>query len=110
MERHNLSLHLAIALKNHEIRRACTATEHILCAIEILDDLPPEALEVVRDYCDDYNNRRTGAFSDFERGYIALVADHLNATLACASAGCIMGSWAHRATRHKCARRALLGY
>jgi hypothetical protein len=63
MERHSLSLHLAIALKNHEIRRACTAAEHILRAIEILDDLPPEALEVVRDYCDDYNNGRTGALA-----------------------------------------------
>jgi hypothetical protein len=71
-------LHLAIALKNHEIRRACTAIEHILRASDILDDLSPTALEQIRDYCDDYVKGRSGAFSDFKRAYIELVVDHLS--------------------------------
>jgi hypothetical protein len=72
------SQNLANALKNHEIRRACTAIEHILHAAEILDNLPPSALEEIRDYCDDCVKDRTGAFSDFKRAYIKLVADHLS--------------------------------
>ena len=71
-------LHLAIALKNHEIRRACTAVEHILRASDILDNLSPTVLEQIRDYCGDYIKGRTGAFSAFKRAYIELVVDHLS--------------------------------
>jgi hypothetical protein len=74
----NLRRYLAIALKDHEMRRACTAVEHILRAAEILDDLPAAALEQIRDYCDDYIKGSTGAFSDFKRAYIELVVDHLS--------------------------------
>jgi hypothetical protein len=80
MEIENFSLHLAVALKDHEMRRACTAVEHILRAAEILDDLPAAALEQIRDYCDDYVKCRTGASSDFKRAYIELVVCHLNDT------------------------------
>jgi hypothetical protein len=76
----NVRRYLAIALKDHEMRRACTAVEHILCAADILDDLPAAALEQIRDYCDDYIKCRTGAFSDFKRAYIELVVCHLNDT------------------------------
>jgi hypothetical protein len=78
MESENLRLHLAIALKDHEIRRACTAVEHIMRAGDLLDDLSPLALEQIRDYCDDYIKDRTGAFSDFKRAYIELVVEHLS--------------------------------
>jgi hypothetical protein len=74
----NFKQPLATALQNHNIRRACTAVEHIVCAADILDDLPAEALEQIRDYCHDYIKGRTDAFSDFKRAYIKLVADHLN--------------------------------
>jgi hypothetical protein len=73
----NFSVTLAVALKNHEMRRACTAVEHILRAAEILDDLPAAALVQIRDYCDDYIKCSAGAFSDFKRAYIRLVVDHL---------------------------------
>jgi hypothetical protein len=78
MEVENFRLPLAIALKNHDIRRACTAVEHIVRAAEILDELPAAALEQIRDYCDDYIKGRTGPFSDFKRAYIELVVVHLN--------------------------------
>jgi hypothetical protein len=74
----NFALHLSVALKNHEIRRTCTAVEHILRAAEILDGLPPAALEQIRDYCNDYIKGRTNSFSDFKRAYIKLVVDHLS--------------------------------
>lgn len=78
METESLRRHLAVALKNHEIRRACTAVEHIMRAGDLLDDLSPLALEQIRDYCDDYIKGRTGAFSDFKRAYIELVVEHLS--------------------------------
>jgi hypothetical protein len=78
MESRNFRLHLANALKSHEIRRACTAVEHILHAADILDDLPVAALEEIRDYCDDYVKGRVGAYSEFKRAYIGLVVDHLS--------------------------------
>ena len=79
MEAHSLRLHLAIALKEHEIRRACTAVEHILRAADILDDLHPAALEQVRDYCSDYVKGSKGkdTFSEFKRAYINMVVEHL---------------------------------
>jgi hypothetical protein len=78
MESENFKRHLAAALKDHEIRRACMAVEHILRAGDILDDLPPAALEQIRDHCNDYIKGCQGAFSDFKRAYIELVVDHLS--------------------------------
>jgi hypothetical protein len=52
--------------------------EHILRAADILDDLPPSALEAIRDYCSDYTKDRTGKFSDFKRAWIDMVVEHLN--------------------------------
>jgi hypothetical protein len=77
MESENLRLNLAIALKTPEIRRACCAVERILTAVDILDELPPAALEELRDYCTDYNKGRQGVFSEFKHAYISVVADHL---------------------------------
>src|SRR5215470_20015817 len=82
MEAHSLRLHLGIALKEHEIRRACTAVEHILRAADILDGLHPAALEQVWDYCSDYVKGRKGndTFSDFKHAYINMVVEHLDIT------------------------------
>jgi hypothetical protein len=77
MEAHSLRLHLSIALKEHEIRRACTAVEHILRAADILDNLHPAALEQVRDYCNDYTKGRHDTFSEFKHAYINMVIEHL---------------------------------
>ena len=73
METHSLRLYLSTALKEHEIRRACTAVEHILRAADILDDLHPVALEQVRDYCSDYIKGRHDTFSEFKHAYINMV-------------------------------------
>ncbi len=78
MEPQSLKLHLSIALKTPEIRRACMAVERILSVGDMLDDLPPTALEQVRDYCTDYNKGRKGVASEFKHAWIELVADHLN--------------------------------
>src|SRR6266853_702436 len=78
MEPHDLRLHLAIALKEPEIRRACCAVEAIFRAGTILDELSPAVLEQVRDYCTDWNKGRKGSFSEFKHAWIDLVADHLN--------------------------------
>jgi hypothetical protein len=83
MESESFKLHLATALKNHDMRRACTAVEHVLRAADILDELPPAALEAIRDYCDDYIKGRKGLFSDFKRAYIELVVDHLRNMRIC---------------------------
>ena len=73
-----IKAHLPDALRNHDIRRACTAVEHILHAVDILDNLPPIALEQIRDYCTDYNMGRKSAFSEFKHAYINMVCEHLN--------------------------------
>ena len=78
MEPHNLQLHLAIALKEPEIRRACCAVEAIFRAGTILDELSPAVLEQVRDYCTDWNKGRKGSFSEFKHAWIDMVTDHLN--------------------------------
>jgi hypothetical protein len=80
MEAHSLRLYLSTALKEHEIRRACTAVEHILRATDILDDLHPVALEQVRDYCSDYIKGRHDTFSEFKHAYINMVVEHLDIT------------------------------
>jgi hypothetical protein len=70
--------HLPYSLAHQEIRRACTVVEHILRAADILDDLPPEALEAIRDYCSDYVKDRKGKFSDFKRAWVEMVVEHLD--------------------------------
>jgi hypothetical protein len=70
--------HLPYSLAHQEIRRACTVVEHILRAADILDELPPEALEAIRDFCTDYIKGRTGTFSEFKRAWIKMVCEHLD--------------------------------
>ena len=45
----------------------------------ILDQMPPEALEQIRDYCSDYVKGSKGkdTFSEFKRAYINMVVEHL---------------------------------
>jgi hypothetical protein len=74
----NLKLHLPVALQNHEVRRACHAVERVMGVGDVLDNLSPAALEMIRDYCRDYIKGRKGAMSDFKRAYINLVIEHLN--------------------------------
>jgi hypothetical protein len=78
MEPESFKHHITVALKSSEIRRACCAVEAIFRAGDILDTLPPTALEQVRDCCTDYNEGRVGSFSEFKRAWIDMVADHLN--------------------------------
>jgi hypothetical protein len=78
LEPHSFHVHLAVALKSAEMRRACLAVERIVSCIDLLDQLSPAALEEVRDYCTDYNKGRKGKFSEFKRAFIAMVVDHLH--------------------------------
>src|SRR6266849_9231123 len=78
IEPHSLRLYLRGSLRNHYIRRTCTAVEHIMRAIDILDEVPQECLEEVRDYCADYIKGRKDVYSDFKRAWVALVAEHLS--------------------------------
>ena len=68
---------LPSALKNHDIRRACCAVEAILRSADILDQMPPECLEQIRDYCSDYIKGRKDTFSEFKHAYIKMVIEHL---------------------------------
>jgi phytoene/squalene synthetase len=77
MKPQSLRLHLAIALKEPEIRRACCAVEGVLRAGDLLEDLPPAALEMVRDYCSDYIKGRKGKFSAFKHAWVDMVVEHL---------------------------------
>jgi hypothetical protein len=43
---------------------------------DILDQMPPEALEQIRDYCSDYVKGKD-TFSEFKRAYINMVVEHL---------------------------------
>jgi hypothetical protein len=70
--------HLPYSLAHQEIRRACTVVEHILRAGDLLDELPPQALEAIRDYCSDYVKDRKGKFSDFKRAWVEMVVEHLD--------------------------------
>jgi hypothetical protein len=78
MELGNLKLCLPDALKNHEIRRACHAVERVMGVGDVLDNLSPAALEMIRDYCTDYVKGHNGPMSDFKRAYISVVIEHLN--------------------------------
>jgi hypothetical protein len=66
------------ALGNPDIRRACCAVEAIFRAGTILDELPPAALEEIRDYCTAWNEGRKGTFSKFKHAWIDMVVEHLN--------------------------------
>jgi hypothetical protein len=70
--------HLPDSLRNHDIRRTCCAVEAILRAADMLDELPPECLEQIRDYCNELNEGRKGMFSEFKHAYINMVVEHLN--------------------------------
>jgi hypothetical protein len=70
--------HLPYSLAHQDIRRACTVVEHILRAADILDELPPDALVAIRDYCNDYVKGRRGTFSDFKRAWVDMVIEHLD--------------------------------
>jgi hypothetical protein len=74
----NLKLYMPIALKNHEVRLACHAVERITGVGDVLDNLSPAALEMIRDHCSDCVKGRHGAMSEFKRAYINLVVEHLN--------------------------------
>ena len=78
MEGQTLRLHLATAIKEPGIRRACLAAERIVAVGDLLDNLSPTALELVRAYCIGYNKGRKGKFSEFKHAWIELVVDHLN--------------------------------
>ena len=70
---------LPSALKNHNIRRACCAVEAIYRSADILDQMPPTALEQIRDYCNDYlKGGQHDSFSEFKRAYIKMVIEHLD--------------------------------
>jgi hypothetical protein len=70
--------HLPYSLAHQEIRRACTVVEHILRAGDMLDELPPDALAAIRDYCSEYVKDRKGKFSDFKRAWVEMVIEHLD--------------------------------
>jgi hypothetical protein len=69
--------HLPDSLRNHDIRRTCCAVEAILRAADMLDELPPECLEQIRDYCN-YNRGRKGTFSEFRHAWLNMVIEHLD--------------------------------
>jgi hypothetical protein len=69
--------HLPDAIRNHDIRRTCCAVEAILRAADMLDELPPECPEQIRDYCNECNIGRKG-MSEFKHAYIDMVVEHLN--------------------------------
>jgi hypothetical protein len=50
----SIRAHLPFSIAHQEIRRTCMVVEHITSAADILDRLPPEALEAIRDYCAKY--------------------------------------------------------
>ena len=68
---------LPAALKNHDIRRACCAVDAITRSADILDQMPPVALEQIRDYCADYVKDRKDTFSEFKHAYLNMVVEHL---------------------------------
>jgi hypothetical protein len=70
--------HLPYSLEHQEIRCACTVVEHILRAADILDELPPDALVAIRDYCSEYVKDRKGKFSDFKHAWVEMVIERLD--------------------------------
>jgi hypothetical protein len=45
---------------------------------DILDQMPPECLEQIRDYCAEYVKGRKDTFSAFKHAYINMVIEHLD--------------------------------
>ncbi len=66
------------AIGNPDISRACCAVEAIFRAGTILDELPPAALEEIRDYCTAWNAGRKVSFSKFKHAWIDMVVERLN--------------------------------
>jgi hypothetical protein len=52
--------------------------EAIMRAGDILDRLPAQALEHIRDYCSDHNKDRHGTFSEFKAAWLKIVIEHLD--------------------------------
>jgi hypothetical protein len=75
IEVHN---YLPITLKDANMRRSACAVEAIFRAVTILDELPPECLEEIRDFCTDWNKGRQGVESEFKKAWIKMVVKHLN--------------------------------
>src|SRR5712664_1790143 len=69
----NIRLHLPAALRDHDMRAACTGVEHIMRAGDLLSSLSPEALECVRDSCGEYNKGRKGSEHDFKAAWVDIV-------------------------------------
>jgi hypothetical protein len=59
------------------------AIDNILGAADILDELPPVALEQIRDFCTDYIKGRKSTFSEFKHAYINMVCEHLKDARLC---------------------------
>jgi hypothetical protein len=52
--------------------------EHVMAAADILDRLPPNAPEAIRDYSAKYAEGRQGTESDSKRAWVVAVIDHLD--------------------------------
>lgn len=74
----SIRAHLPFSLAHQEIRRSCMLVEHILRAGDLLNELPPDALVAIRDYCAEYAKGRKGKESDFKRAWVDMVIEHLD--------------------------------
>lgn len=77
MEPQRLQIHLGIALKSLEIRKAVAALERLHDAYELLDGLSPAVLKCMADHLEKQYGTRIGCMGTFKRAYIALVKEHL---------------------------------
>jgi hypothetical protein len=72
-----LKEHTNVAINTVEVRRACAALERLRSAIGILHGLPPECLEVMKDYVIKECLPRKGPEHLFAVGYLRLVETEL---------------------------------
>lgn len=79
MEPHRLEIHLGIALKTLQIRKAIAALERLHDAHELLNGLSPPVLKLMAEFLEQQYRCQLGSMGEFKRAYIKVVKEHLEA-------------------------------
>lgn len=73
MDKARLQIHLSVALKTTQIRRACAAIERLRSAVGLLHGLSPDTLSVLHDYVVRECLPKPGTDGELALAYLKLV-------------------------------------
>lgn len=73
MDKARLQIHLSVALKTVQIRKACAAIERLRSAAGLLHGLTPDTLTILHDYVVKECLPKPGSDGELARAYLRLV-------------------------------------